>query len=106
MTYISQHPEVADSELFAELPPSLQAEVYDLVLWAAQPTPPRKSNTTEQLLPSSGSWFPKDCTPTCDLDDVVDVYGRLRLGESKVCLLRNFMKTGVCIFSDCRVTVV
>ncbi|GLV35944.1 uncharacterized protein CBL_09838 [Carabus blaptoides fortunei] len=76
LAYISQHPEVADSELFSELPPSLQAEVYDLVLWAAQPAAPRKSTTTEELLPSS---------PTSDLDEtVVDMYTRVRIDGSRV----------------------
>lgn len=74
---------MADSELFSELPPSLQAEVYDLVLWAAQPAAPRKSTTTEQLLPSGGMGCVP--SPTSDLDDtVVDMYRRVRIDGTKL----------------------
>lgn len=31
--FIAQHPDVMDSELFAELPDNLQTEIYDLVIW-------------------------------------------------------------------------
>lgn len=54
MQYISKHhQEVTDSELFADLPIVLQAEVLDAVWTQPPPPPPRKSTTMEQLLPAS-----------------------------------------------------
>lgn len=35
--FISQNPDIMDSELFEELPQNLQAEIYDLVIWAYPP---------------------------------------------------------------------
>ncbi|XP_047118625.1 uncharacterized protein LOC124799129 [Schistocerca piceifrons] len=46
LNFISLNPDIMDSELFEELPQNLQAEIYDLVIWAK----PRKSQTTEKLL--------------------------------------------------------
>lgn len=33
LNFISQNPDIMDSELFEELPQNLQAEIYDLVIW-------------------------------------------------------------------------
>ncbi|XP_044732009.1 uncharacterized protein LOC123294888 [Chrysoperla carnea] len=43
--YISQHPSVLDSELFGELPNELQAELYELALWA-RPSSSRPINNS------------------------------------------------------------
>uniref|UniRef100_A0A1B6MP93 BTB domain-containing protein n=1 Tax=Graphocephala atropunctata TaxID=36148 RepID=A0A1B6MP93_9HEMI len=38
LNFISQNPDIMDSELFEELPQNLQAEIYDLVIWAYPPS--------------------------------------------------------------------
>lgn len=50
MIFISQHSDITESDLFTELPPALQHEIYEVVLWAQPASQPRRSTTTEQLL--------------------------------------------------------
>nr|CAD7429707.1 unnamed protein product [Timema monikensis] len=45
--FVSTNPDIMDTDLFEELPQTLQAEIYDMVIWVK----PRKSETTEKLLP-------------------------------------------------------
>jgi hypothetical protein len=56
-----------DSELFEELPQNLQAEIYDLVIWVK----PRKSQTTEKLLPFPDCASPE--TPTSVSSSLADI---------------------------------
>ncbi|XP_054262009.1 uncharacterized protein LOC128985991 isoform X2 [Macrosteles quadrilineatus] len=46
LNFISKNPDIMDSELFEELPQNLQAEIYDLVIWAYAPS---KMGVTDKL---------------------------------------------------------
>lgn len=67
LNFISLNPDIVDSELFEELPQNLQAEIYDLVIWVK----PRKSQTTEKLLPFPECPSPE--TPTSVSSSLADI---------------------------------
>ncbi|PSN29661.1 hypothetical protein C0J52_28152 [Blattella germanica] len=67
LNFISLNPDIMDSELFEELPQNLQAEIYDLVIWVK----PRKSQTTEKLLPFPECPSPE--TPTSVSSSLADI---------------------------------
>ncbi|KDR13429.1 uncharacterized protein LOC110835411 [Zootermopsis nevadensis] len=67
LNFIFLNPDIIDSDLFEELPQNLQAEIYDLVIWAK----PRKSQTTEKLLPFPECPSPE--TPTSVSSSLADI---------------------------------
>ncbi|KAK7869304.1 hypothetical protein R5R35_012870 [Gryllus longicercus] len=66
LNFISLNPDIMDSELFGELPGNLQAEIYDLLIWVK----PRKSQTTEKLLPFPQCPTPETPTSLSDLEEM------------------------------------
>ncbi|XP_067013462.1 uncharacterized protein [Anabrus simplex] len=67
LNFISLNPDIMDSELFGELSENLQAEIYDLLIWVK----PRKSQTTEKLLPFPQCPSPE--TPTSVSSSLADL---------------------------------
>jgi hypothetical protein len=46
LNFISLNPDSMESEMFEELPQSLQAEIYDQVIWVK----PKRSQTSERYV--------------------------------------------------------
>lgn len=78
LTFASHNPEVMDHDLFAELPQSLQAEVYDLIIWvkplAAEPPPPPPPP------PPSTEYTSPELSGDSSLEDLADLMANLRGG--------------------------
>ncbi|KAJ1530441.1 hypothetical protein ONE63_005346 [Megalurothrips usitatus] len=68
LTYASHHPEIMDHALFAELSQTLQAEIYDVIIWV-KPT----SFTTSRDASSS-------TIHSSDLDDLQSLMSSLHVG--------------------------
>lgn len=57
LNYIRQHQELTESDLFEELPISLQSEIFDCIWFKDLP---RKSSSTEYLVPNGPESSIKD----------------------------------------------